>query len=127
MDNEQPRKDEVLRALAGQRRRRVLAYLRAHGDATRAELADVLTGWLATDRASGRADSEDHARIAISLSHVALPKLADAGLVAVDEETDTVVLEETTPWAETCLDAVLDVDRGTDEGVVRPWSESEDA
>lgn len=127
MDNEQLRKDEVLRALAGQRRRRVLAYLREHGDATREELADVLTGWLATDRASGQADAEDHARIAISLSHVALPKLDDAGLVAVDEETDTVVLEEAAPWVETCLDAALDADRGVGDRAVRPGSESEDA
>ena len=127
MDNEPPRTDEVLGALASQRRRRVLAYLREHGDATREELADVLTGWLATDRASGRADAEDHARIAISLSHVALPKLDDAGLVAVEEETDTVALEATAPWVETCLDAVLDADTGTDDRVVRPWSESEDA
>jgi len=120
------RKDDVLRALADQRRRRVLAYLREHGDATRDELVDVLTGWLATDRASGEADSEDHTRTALSLSHVALPKLDDVGLVTVDEETDTVALADMSPWVETCLDVVLDADWGDDGEVVRPPTESED-
>lgn len=97
--------DDIVRALADRRRRRILRYLRDHDEVSESELADVLTGWLAADRESGRADPDDRERIRTALTHVHLPHLVDAGLVETDDET--VRLADATARTDACVDGVL--------------------
>ncbi|PSP78036.1 hypothetical protein BRC81_08230 [Halobacteriales archaeon QS_1_68_20] len=70
--------DDAFDCLASSRRRHVLAVLRDRGTVDRDELARAV--------ADREADSTADA-VAVSLYHVHLPKLADAGLVDVDDET----------------------------------------
>lgn len=98
------RLDALFRALASTDRRRVLYYLREQGEATRDELADVLAGWRATNGA-GVAGPGERRKIAVSLAHVHLPMLREAGVVTVDPGTDVVSLVPLSSPVEGCLEA----------------------
>lgn len=69
--------DEVFRALAHARRRRVLAYLR---DEQRAVPVEHVATYVATAETTGNSDAP-YTAVEMSLYHVHLPKLIDAGLL----------------------------------------------
>ncbi|ADB60770.1 hypothetical protein Htur_1885 [Haloterrigena turkmenica DSM 5511] len=88
-------------ALADRRRRAVLRYLdaRDEGSVSLSDLADHLV--LEADAGDGGALAScgdalfgTRRRVAITLRHSHVPKLADAGAVAFDHETNTVALTE---------------------------------
>lgn len=73
--------NDVLRAVAGEHRRRVLYFLReADGVASVDEITDALTTEADTD-------TED---VAVRLHHVILPQLSEAGVVAFDRDDEQV-------------------------------------
>lgn len=75
--------DKFYRALASTRRRRLLYYLLDAEESTVEELATVLTGWEATETGRiGTPDDREDARV--TLIHVDLPRLADAGLISYE-------------------------------------------
>ncbi|WP_424017403.1 DUF7344 domain-containing protein [Halorientalis pallida] len=71
-------RDELFRALAHARRRRVLAYLRRE---QRAVPVEHVATYVATAETTGDSDAP-YADVETSLYHVHLPKLIDVGLVA---------------------------------------------
>lgn len=71
--------DELLLTLAHPRRRQILALLDATPAWTTAELADRLANRSPHDTPPASSD------VALSLRHQHLPKLVEAGLIAVDE------------------------------------------
>ncbi|MFC3477971.1 DUF7344 domain-containing protein [Halobacterium litoreum] len=77
-----PDPDDLFVALADATRRRVLWYLRAEDEVAVDDLVDVLAGWQLAD--TDVVDAADRERIAVSLHHVHLPRLANAGLVEWD-------------------------------------------
>lgn len=85
---------EFYRALAERPRRRVMAYLLEHQETTRAELADVLSGWEATEDEGTMTTPERREEITVRLHHVHLPKLADAGLITYDQADGRVCMSE---------------------------------
>lgn len=104
--------DGVLRALADGDRRRALYFLGEHGSVTRAELADVLTGWRTVEEGVDVVGPDDRERTAVALRHLHLPVLAEADLVEYDDET--VVPATVPPWVEECLGIAFDADRSID-------------
>ncbi|SEN71880.1 hypothetical protein SAMN05216388_1004272 [Halorientalis persicus] len=70
-------RDELFRALAHARRRRVLAYLRSEG---RAVPVEHVATYVATTETAGDDDAA-YTEVETSLYHVHLPKLIDVGLV----------------------------------------------
>ncbi|WP_335999777.1 DUF7344 domain-containing protein [Halorientalis halophila] len=106
--------DARFRAIADHRRRFLLYYLREHGDATRRELADVLTGWLAAVTGSD-ADARGRERIHIALQHVHLPKLEAEGFVSYDADTGVVSVEAVPAWVDRCLDEAFRIEVATSE------------
>lgn len=103
--------DELHRALAEERRRRVLSLLLSEGDRTQDELATLLAGWEATETGTMRS-SDDRDRIATLLHHATLPMLDAMDLLSYDPTDGTVrlssldeavreALERATPSADT--------------------------
>jgi DNA-binding transcriptional ArsR family regulator len=88
-EGDHEREDRRYRALANHERRRVLRYLVERGSATVEDLATLLVGWEATEDGETRRPAA-HRRATVRLSHVHLPHLADAELVAYDREAGTV-------------------------------------
>lgn len=89
--------DEVFGALAHDRRRRVLAVLRAAEEPlSLTEVAIELTRRHGGPDGPGR---EDPADVRVALHHRHLPKLADAGLVEYDAAEKTVALAASAPAA----------------------------
>lgn len=84
--------DDLYRALASRRRRRVLSTLLIEGESTVAELSTVLTGWQATE-AGTMATPDNRTEVLIELRHSDLPILDEVGFVTFDSETETVKLE----------------------------------
>ncbi|RXK46455.1 DUF7344 domain-containing protein [Halorientalis pallida] len=70
-------RDELFRALAHARRRRVLAYLRSE---QRAAAVEHVATYVATAETTGN-DDAPYTEVETSLYHVHLPKLIDVGLV----------------------------------------------
>ncbi len=62
-------------------RRHVLYYLHERGPATREELADVVSTWLAARSADGAVTTTERNSVAVELSHVHLPKLETADVL----------------------------------------------
>lgn len=89
-DGDLPGPDVLFDALANATRRHVLYYLFAEREATVHDIADVLVGWRLS--ATTVVDAQSHERIVLSLCHVHLPKLADAGLIDYDREANTASL-----------------------------------
>lgn len=75
--------EDVLRALSVREQRYVLYYLLDHERVSLAQLADVLTGWMATveQRVLVNTDRES---VRIGLYHNHLPQLSDLGLLTFD-------------------------------------------
>ncbi|ELY97239.1 hypothetical protein C482_13960 [Natrialba chahannaoensis JCM 10990] len=95
--------DTIFDLLSDWRRRAVLRYLDGHGGTDQVPLSDVAdhvvlaadgqdTGALA---ATGDALLGTRKRIHISLRHTHVPKLADAGVLEFDPESNTVALCKT--------------------------------
>ncbi|WP_424019690.1 winged helix-turn-helix domain-containing protein [Halorientalis pallida] len=101
--------DGRLEALSNHTRRFLLYYLREHGDATQAELTDVVTGWLATNAGTDAAPAA-HDERRIALQHVHLPKLLECGLVEHDPDTGVVALGDYPGWVDDCLDVTFQVE-----------------
>lgn len=74
--------DELFSVLADDRRRQILQYLADHDRTTVTDIVDSI---------AVEADASTRARIAVSLVHTHLPKLADAGVLEYDERTKSVV------------------------------------
>jgi DNA-binding transcriptional ArsR family regulator len=89
-------RNEVFRALAHTRRRRVLAYLR---DERRAVPVEHVATYVATAETTGDADAA-YTEVETSLYHVHLPKLIDAGLLTWVEPDRRTAVELTTLGAE---------------------------
>lgn len=87
---EAPPPDSLFGILSDVHRRRVLWFLLERSDTTVEELADVLAGWRAADEAF--VDADDRRELLVSLHHVHLPRLADAGLVTYDADAGSVRL-----------------------------------
>ncbi|MFC4552821.1 MULTISPECIES: DUF7344 domain-containing protein [Halorussus] len=102
-------------ALADDRRRFALYYLREAGSATVEELATVLVGWLgAREEPTTVTTPGDRRSVQVSLVHAHLPKLAEAGLVDYDEESGTVTLEPLADSVERTLDRSFALERVPD-------------
>jgi hypothetical protein len=84
--------DEVYRALAKARRRRLLYVLFVEEESTVSEMATVLAGWGAVDTGTMTTPRERD-RIIRHLKHADLPVLDEAELISYDRERDTVSLE----------------------------------
>lgn len=83
--------DDAFAALRARDRRYVCYFLLEHGSASVSELADVLTGWIhATD--GGIVEPRCRHQRLLRLRHTHVPTLVEAGVVAHDEETDTLTL-----------------------------------
>jgi DNA-binding transcriptional ArsR family regulator len=108
-DETDRRLDRVFAVMADADRRRLLYYLREHGSATRTELADVLAGWLATDRQDGAVTADRRRRIESALYHQHLPRLSRSGLVD-DRDDGTVVAADWPPWVAQYLDLAFEVE-----------------
>ncbi|MHC3437661.1 DUF7344 domain-containing protein [Natrialbaceae archaeon A-gly3] len=91
-----PIDDAVFGALRSRRRRYVLYVLLAHESISRAELADAVTGWTGIDE-PGMVSPDQREDVSHSLVHRHLPVLEDAGLLAWNDETDTI---SRTDWPE---------------------------
>lgn len=100
--------DELLKVLAANRRRRVIrALLDADGTVSLTELADEV----ARERADADGVPTDPERVEISLHHVHLPKLADAGLVVIAESDGETRLKFTeTPEMRALVSELLELE-----------------
>jgi len=92
-DIDYPSPDELFKALANSKRRRLLAALPPDSPMPLDDLTDVLVGWQST--ADGPADPDEWAKVKIELVHAHLPLLDDAGLITYeDEEIERVAYPE---------------------------------
>ncbi|WP_254273108.1 ArsR/SmtB family transcription factor [Haloarcula marina] len=89
-DTSGPPPDELFKALANEKRRRVLSLLSVQGPMDLEEVTDMLVGWRAT--ADGPTGPDEWAQVKIELVHAHLPLLSEMGLVHYDEDTDEVRL-----------------------------------
>lgn len=86
--------DETFDVLAHSHRRYVLYYLRTNGEGVALDtLAAMLANELEGPSATGTSDTTEH--IEVTLRHTHLPKLADAGLITFDADTNSVELDGT--------------------------------
>lgn len=85
--------DAVFDLLANRRRRRTLATLSAHGDVSLPDLADEV---VVAERERPLAEVDPHHVLAVYLAlyHAHVPALADAGLVAYDQDSDYVTVTD---------------------------------
>ncbi|WP_121821844.1 DUF7344 domain-containing protein [Halostella salina] len=95
--------DDAFELLASAERRAVLNYLREHGDATLAELADVVAGRRAAAEGTF-VPPERRVRIRIELDHAQLPLLDDRGIVDYGRDRERVALDTLPEPVETLLD-----------------------
>lgn len=93
--------DRVFTVLSDERRRLILEYLlEGPSPATVSELVDHLV----TAELNGHEHPDDlRDRIAVSLHHVHLPKLADSNLVDFDPEREEIDAREAVSAVEPCL------------------------
>lgn len=84
--------DEIFDVLTHPYRRYVLYYLRAHSEVV---TIDTLTAMLANelDGSSTPAESGPTEHVEVALHHTHLPKLADAGLITVAQDGQSVELD----------------------------------
>jgi hypothetical protein len=94
--------DDVFRALANRRRRRVLiALLEAETPPTTEELVETVATREREERPSERAGL-----VAIDLTHVQIPHLVDAGLARYATDRDVVVATDRAERIESLLAAI---------------------
>lgn len=91
--------DRLYRALASTRRRRLLYLLLERDECTVEEAATLLIGWDATETGE-MATADERERVAVTLQHVHLPLLADAGLVEYYPQSGTIGIESLDPVVE---------------------------
>lgn len=84
-DGDLPPPDDLFRALANSKRRRLLSVLSTESPVSLEELTDILVGWECT--VDGPVGPDERAQVKIELVHAHLPLLKDAGLVVVEDET----------------------------------------
>ena len=104
---DRPSPDRVIGLLADERRRHALRCLLEHGALPLADLADEVA---VRERGEpiGEIPAEDVKNVYMSLYHSHVPKLAEANVVAYDQDADAVALDEHADLAERYLDAFLD-------------------
>lgn len=85
--------DAVFDALANARRRTALRMLMTHGDVPLPDLADEIAV-TEHDRPLTEIDGDAVLQVYLSLYHAHLPKLADAGLVIYNHDTDFMALTD---------------------------------
>lgn len=83
--------DDLYGVLASTMRRRALYFLLEHDRTTVDELADTLAGWEAAAE-NEHVGRERRQRLYVSLHHVHLPRLAEAGFVTHDTDSGDVSL-----------------------------------
>ena len=84
--------DETFDALMHPYRRYVLYYLRTHTEEVTIDtLSAILTEEL--DGPSATAGEATHERIGVALQHTHLPKLADAGLITIAQDQQSIALD----------------------------------
>jgi DNA-binding transcriptional ArsR family regulator len=105
--------EPVFRLLASEQRRYLLYLLREHESVTLDDLADILTGWLASRHGDTVATPEDRQRVYTKLYHVDVQKLVDSGVVEFDEGSGEVALAELSPAADQLLDCALELEPET--------------
>lgn len=88
--------DQLYRALASTKRRRLLCVLLEEERNSVGDLATILTGWNATEEGTTN-EPDDRNRIVVELIHTHLPLLDEIGLVTYDSEGGTVELEPLDP------------------------------
>ena len=98
--------DQVFELLADARRRNAVAALReVDGGTTLGELAET-TAARVDDVGRAAVTTDRRERIAVSLHHCHLPKLADAGVVEYDPDESRVVPTETAAELEPYFDVI---------------------
>lgn len=109
--------DAAFDALADERRRLALYYLRGRESATLDELATVVSGWQqARAPGTGRVTPDDREGVRIALHHVHLPRLADAGFVSYDADAREVTVDRIPHVLDSVLDRSLADDRESRRG-----------
>lgn len=106
-ESEQPSPDRVIRLLADERRRFALRCLLEHDALPLADLADEVA---VRERGEpiGEIPAEDVKNVYMSLYHSHVPKLVEADVVAYDQDTDAVVVDEHAALAGQYLDTFLE-------------------
>ncbi|QIO21652.1 hypothetical protein [Haloarcula sp. JP-L23] len=113
-----PPPDDLFKALASEKRRRLLAILTEQAAIPLDDLTDVLVGWEATD--SGPAGPDEWARMKIELVHAHLPLLADTGLVVHDETAGEVRLASVSDPIRDLLRFATEYERVVETGRSQP-------
>lgn len=98
--------DDVLAALADQRRRYALHYLREEQCASLAEIAEQIAAW-EQDRSVDEVSDDTRAEIEIALFHQHLPQLREAGMIDYDEGSKIMAFQEPSEIADLCLDQCI--------------------
>lgn len=97
---------EIYEILYNPRRRAIVDYLlSADGTATRSDLAEYLAAE-ETDQPVAEVSSYDRKRLYIGLYQTHLPKLAELGVIAYDEDRGTMELRDTVRQLEPYLDGI---------------------
>lgn len=99
--------DVILGVLANRRRRNLLEYLRDRSRATVDDLIDHLQERESVGELEAGRDGPSRDDVELTLVHIHLPKLADAGAIEYDERNREVRYR-----GDERLDALLDGDRG---------------
>ena len=99
--------DQLYRALASTRRRRLLYSLREVGECTVDDLAALLVQWEGRD--PGR-NADEQSQLHIKLVHSDLPLLADAGVVSYNRENETVAPKPLDPLLDALISRSVDPD-----------------
>lgn len=98
--------DELFAVLSHTHRRVVLQYLRTTETPTSIDdIVTKLVAWEAAQPGNGGTNT-DRATFEVSLQHVHLPKLADAGLVEYDDAGQTVTFANETNELESHLETM---------------------
>lgn len=83
--------DDAFLALRNRKRRFACYFLLEHETASLSEVADVVSGWIHT--ADGRlVELRCRDRCHLQLRHVHVPKLVGTGVIAYDDEAETLSL-----------------------------------
>lgn len=104
--------DAVFDALAHESRRLALYYLRDRTSAGLDELATVISGWRrAREHGSEIVTPDEREEVRVSLHHVHLQRLADAGFLQYDPSTGDTTIVEHSEFLDTVLDRSLSDER----------------
>lgn len=100
--------DDLFDVLSERRRRRIIEEVLQRDD--RAAVDDVVETVVEREM-NGHDDREDlRSQVTVSLHHVHLPKLNEAGLIDYDPSVETIGMTDTTPVAEPHLASIGELD-----------------